>query len=479
MSEGIRRLSTTMAKDSPSFRCSACGATHLRWVGRCTKCQQFGTVEEIAAASNAGTKVRSAAKAPSRPARKVSEIRNAEVKRAPTGLSEFDRVLGGGLVSGQVVLIAGEPGVGKSTLLLSVAQEMAQKGSTVLYVSGEESAEQIGVRARRIGAWADSLLIADETDLQVVLGHIAEQSPDLLIIDSIQTIASRDIDGRAGGVSQVLEVTQAITRAAKSAGLPVLVVGQSTRENSVAGPRALEHLVDTVLTFDGDRQTSLRLLRATKNRYGPADEVACFEQADRGLVQVTDPSEIFRGNRERPVAGTAVTVTIEGRRPMACEVQALSMPAPQPNPRRGVNGLDSSRVAMLLAVTQRDTGIKFSDQDVFVATMGGMRITDTGADLAVCLALATSRSEMALPTNLLALGEVTLSGDIRPVPMLGQRVNEALRLGYRTVVGPPGTMSKMTSMPISAQIIEADHLKSALDKIKFVAATDASTKIAF
>src|SRR5690625_6742225 len=235
MSETIRRLSTTMAKDSTSFRCSACGATHLRWVGRCTKCQQFGTVEEMAAASNVGTKVRSAAKAPSRPARKVSEIRNAEVKRAPTGLSEFDRVLGGGLVSGQVVLVAGEPGVGKSTLLRSVDQEMAHLQATVLYITGEESAEQIGVRARRIGAHADSLLIADETDLQVVLGHIAEQTPDVLIIDSIQTIASRDIEGRAGGVSQGLEVTQAITRAAKSAGLPVLMVGQSTRENSVAG----------------------------------------------------------------------------------------------------------------------------------------------------------------------------------------------------------------------------------------------------
>src|SRR5690625_4614244 len=479
MSEGIRRLSTTMAKDSPSFRCSACGATHLRWVGRCTKCQQFGTVEEIAAASNAGTKVRSAAKAPSRPARKVSEIRNAEVKRAPTGLSEFDRVLGGGLVSGQVVLIAGEPGVGKSTLLLSVAQEMAQKGSTVLYVSGEESAEQIGVRARRIGAWADSLLIADETDLQVVLGHIAEQSPDVLIIDSIQTIASRDIDGRAGGVSQVLEVTQAITRAAKSAGLPVLVVGQSTRENSVAGPRALEHLVDTVLTFDGDRQTSLRLLRATKNRYGPADEVACFEQAEGGLVQVTDPSEIFRGNRDTPVPGTAVTVTIEGRRPMACEVQALSTPSSQPNPRRGVSGLDSSRIAMLLAVAQRTSNVQFATHDVFVATMGGMRIIDPGADLAICLALITSRSNHAVPIDLLPIGEVTLSGDIRPVPMMAQRVNEAFRLGYRTVLAPNGTRDKLGKIPAGAEVVEAGHLMNAIMEVRFVSAASDSSDMKF
>ena len=461
-----------MAKDSPSFRCSACDATHLRWVGRCTKCQEFGTVTEVASNSTAGTKVRSAAKAPSRPARKVSEIRAEKVKRSPTGLSEFDRVLGGGLVSGQVVLVAGEPGVGKSTLLLSVGQEMAQRQATVLYITGEESAEQIGVRARRIGAHADSLLIADETDLQVVLGHIAEQTPDVLIIDSIQTIASRDIEGRAGGVSQVLEVTQAITRAAKSAGLPVLMVGQSTRENSVAGPRALEHLVDTVVTFDGDRQTSLRMLRATKNRYGPADEVACFEQADRGLVQVTDPSKIFRGDRERPVAGTAVTVTIEGRRPLACEVQALSVETSQPNPRRGVNGLDSSRVAMLLAVTQRASNAKFFNQDVFVATMGGMRIMDPGADLAVCLALWTSRADRAVPNDLLALGEVTLSGDIRAVPMLTQRVNEALRLGYRTVLAPLGTRDQISNLPAGAKILEADHFGTALQQVKFISASN-------
>lgn len=468
-----------MAKDSPSFRCSACGATHLRWVGRCSKCQQFGTVDEVAVASSAGSKVRSKAKEPSRPARKVAAIQSKEVERRVTGLGEFDRVLGGGLVSGQVVLIAGEPGVGKSTLLLAVGQEMASSGKKVLYITGEESAEQIGVRARRIGATADSLLIADETDLQVVLGHIAQQEPDVLMIDSIQTIASSDVEGRAGGVSQVLEVTQAITRTAKMAGMPVLVVGQSTRENSVAGPRALEHLVDTVLTFDGDRQTSLRLLRATKNRYGPADEVACFEQADRGLIEVTDPSEIFRGNRDLPVPGTAVTVTIEGRRPLACEVQALSTQSPQPNPRRGVTGLDSSRVAMLLAVTQRASNVRFADQDVFVATMGGMRITDTGTDLALCLALATSRSNFALPVDLLALGEVTLSGDIRPVSMMSQRVNEALRLGYRTIIVPVGTEAKLGKIPVGANIVEVGHLLTALMEIRFVSSSDDKTDMKF
>jgi len=470
-----------MAKNSPSFRCSACGATHLRWVGRCTKCQEFGTVDEIVATSSAGTKVRTTVQQPTKPARRVSEIRSEQAARKPTGLQEFDRVLGGGLVAGQVVLIAGEPGVGKSTLLLAVGQEMAERQTTVLYISGEESAEQIGVRARRIGADADSLLIADETDLQVVLGHIAAIDPDVLIIDSIQTIASRDIDGRAGGVSQVLEVTQAITRAAKAAGLPVLVVGQSTRENSVAGPRALEHLVDTVLTFDGDRQTSLRLLRATKNRYGPADEVACFEQADRGLIEVADPSQIFRGERDRPVSGTAVTVTIEGRRPMACEVQALSMANSHPNPRRGVNGFDSSRIAMLLAVTQRASNIKFSEQDVFVATMGGMRITDTGADLAICLALKTAHGKIAVPTDLLALGEVTLSGDIRPVPMLTQRVMEGVRLGYRTILAPRGTRAKLSSTSAlkDSRILEADHLRSALAKVEYVATSETPSNLVF
>lgn len=461
-----------MAKVTTRFRCSACGAEHLRWVGRCTKCQEFGTVDEEAPTSAAGSSARTAASKPRQPARTVSELDKKQLPRQETGVGEFDRVLGGGLVAGQVVLLAGEPGVGKSTLLLAVAQELASQGKTVLYITGEESAHQIGVRARRIGADSPSLLIADETDLQVLLGHVSEHSPDVIIVDSVQTIASRDVDGRAGGVAQVIEVTQALTRIAKAAGMPILAVGQSTRENSVAGPRALEHLVDTVLTFDGDRATSLRLLRATKNRYGPADEVACFEQADRGLIEVTDPSEIFRGNRDRAVPGTCVTVTIEGRRPLACEIQALTTPSPQPNPRRGVNGLDSSRVAMLLAVTQRASGIRYADQDVFVATMGGMRITDPGADLAICFSLATSRAHLAVPHDVAAVGEVALSGDIRPVPNLTQRVSEALRLGYRTVIVPSGTKKAMQSstqkFPAGTQIIEKDHLSTALQDMKYV-----------
>lgn len=447
------------------YVCRACGAAALRWVGRCPKCQEFGTVEEAPALaeSGAGLRSRTTAVAPRRPARAVSEVSAEHVRRRRTGLGEFDRVLGGGLVAGQVVLLAGEPGVGKSTLLLCVADRFARGGAgrTCLYVSGEESAEQIAVRARRIGADAPGLLIADETDLQVLLGHVEEHEPALLVVDSVQTVASADVDGRAGGVAQVLEVTQALTRVAKSRRMPLLAVGQSTRENSVAGPRALEHLVDTVLTFDGDRHTSLRLLRATKNRYGPADEVACFEQADDGLREVLDPSELFRGHRDSPVPGTCVTVTVEGRRPLLAEVQSLVASTTAPNPRRGVSGLDTARVAMLIAVTERAGRLRLVEKDVFVATVGGARLSDPACDLAVCLAVASAARNVPLPADLLGIGEVALSGDVRTVPQLAQRVTEAARLGYRRVLVPAGSGARVTPPP-GVGLVEVGGLDDAL-----------------
>jgi DNA repair protein RadA/Sms len=401
----------------------------------------------------------------------VAEVTAERVRRRRTGLGEFDRALGGGLVAGQVVLLAGEPGVGKSTLLLAVAHEVAdgEAAPVVLYVSGEESVEQIGVRARRIGATAPGLLLADETDLQVLLGHVEEHDPALLVVDSVQTVASGDVEGRAGGVSQVIEVTQALSRVAKARRMPLLLVGQSTKENSVAGPRALEHLVDTVLTFDGDRHTSLRLLRATKNRYGPADEVVCFEQTDTGLREVTDPSGLFREQREVPVPGTCVTVTVDGRRPLPVEVQALVATAATPNPRRGVSGLDGARVAMLIAVTERSARLRLGDKDVFVATVGGARLTDPAADLATCLAVASAAWETPVPADVLAIGEVALSGDIRSVPLLPQRVAEAARLGYRRVLVPPGSLERIGTLPRGVSAVELDHLDRALLRLRTLA----------
>ena len=398
--------------------------------------------------------------------------------RRLTGLGEFDRVLGGGLVPGQVVLVAGEPGVGKSTLLLEVGHRYAEGsgGATVLYVSGEESVEQIGVRARRIGADSAHLLLADENDLATLLGHIEEHDPVLVVVDSVQTIASADVEGRAGGMTQVVEVTQVLSRVAKSRRMPMLVVGQSTKDSSIAGPRALEHLVDTVLTFEGDRHTALRLLRAVKNRYGPADEIVCFEQADDGLREVLDPSDLFREHRDRPVPGTCVTVTMEGRRAMLAEVQSLVTSSAAPNPRRGVTGLDSTRVAMLVAVTERAGRAKLGDKDVFVATVGGAKLSDPACDLAVCLAIASAALGRAVASDVIAIGEVALSGDIRPVPFLTQRVAEAARLGFSRILVPRGTKAALSrtadspAAPTAPRLHEVGHLEDALEQLHHLAA---------
>ena len=461
-----------MAKSKPSYECSACGATSLRWTGKCVKCGEFGTVSEVAPITpSPGRRASTQGATPLSPARPVSAVTaQGPVPRIGTGIGEFDRVLGGGLVAGQVLLVSGEPGAGKSTLLLTVSHSIAEKtGKPALYISGEESVDQIAVRASRIGVDSERLFIADETDLANVIGHIDALGKDisLVIVDSVQTIASADVDGRAGGVAQVMEVAQALTRVAKDRGIPICLVGQVTKESTVAGPRALEHICDATLSLDGDRQTSLRLLRAVKNRYGPADEVACFEQTDRGMEEVVDPSMLFREERQAPVPGTCVTVTIEGRRAMLAEVQALVAPTTNPNPRRGVSGLDSSRVAMLVAITERVAGLKLLDKDVFVATVGGIRLSDPSTDLATCLAIGSAGKDLPIPLNVAAIGEVTLSGDVRRVPMINQRVAEATRLGYTRILAPTGTKSSLDKRGAGAQIIEVKNLDEAFMQIRF------------
>jgi len=487
-----------------AFRCTECGWTSPKWVGRCGECQAWGTVAEQSAPTSAtGLRSRTDGVAPTRAARPVSQIAENEVVRASSGIGEFDRVLGGGLVPGQVVLIAGEPGVGKSTLLLHVAHEVAEgafdagrasdatrndagrtggasgtstgrgggvRRGPVLYISGEESVEQIGVRARRIGADSERLLLADENDLATLLGHIEEHDPCLVVVDSVQTVASADVEGRAGGVAQVVEVTQVLSRVAKARRMPLLLVGQSTKDSSIAGPRALEHLVDTVLTFEGDRHTTLRLLRAVKNRYGPADETVCFEQFDEGLREVVDPSDLFREHRERPVPGVCVTVTVDGRRPMLAEVQSLVTASSTPSPRRGVSGLDASRVAMLVAVTERSVRRPLGDRDVFVATVGGAKLADPATDLAVCLALASASLDRALFQNVLAIGEVALSGDVRRVPFLAQRIAEARRLGYERILVPRGTLALVPGLERGLgdgpRVTEVGHLEDAFGMLR-------------
>ena len=380
-----------MARVTSTFRCTECGWTSIKWVGRCAECQQWGTVVDAAAATASSRGVTAIAVSHDRAARPITEIEADSVAHWPSGIAEFDRVLGGGIVPGAAILLSGEPGVGKSTLLLEVASRAAASGARVLYVTAEESASQVRLRAQRTGAMHPNLYLAAEVDLAVILGQIEQTSPTLLIVDSVQTVSSSASDGIAGGPSQVREVASTLTRVSKDRNLPILLVGHVTKDGSIAGPRLLEHLVDVVLQFEGDRQTALRFVRAHKNRFGPTDEVGCFEMTGDGIAEVADPSGLFMSRSGAPVSGTCITVAMEGRRALPVEIQALIVGSTAPQPRRVVNGVDASRVAMLLAVLERRAGIRLGDADVYVSTVGGIKITEPGADLAIVWGYETSR----------------------------------------------------------------------------------------
>ncbi|HET7475495.1 MAG TPA: DNA repair protein RadA [Dermatophilaceae bacterium] len=426
----------TRAARAVGYRCSECGWTAVRWAGRCGQCQAWGTVSEIGAAA-----VRTAAAVVSdRAAPRIGEVDARRASARSTGVGELDRVLGGGLVAGAVVLVAGEPGIGKSTLLLDVAARAARSGQDVLYVSAEESAAQVRVRAERIEAMAASLYLVAETDLATVLGHVGQTRPGLLVVDSVQTIASAEVEGSAGNVAQVREVAAALIQVAKSRGISVLLVGHVTKDGSIAGPRVLEHLVDVVVQFEGDRHSRLRVMRAVKNRYGPTDEVGCFDLSEVGIVGLPDPSGLFLSSRDLVVPGTCVTVTLEGRRPLVTEVQSLVAPSAAPAPRRTTSGIDGARVAMVLAVLDRRAGIPVRQADCYVATVGGVRLGEPAADLAVALSVASSVLDRAVPSGTVAFGEVGLAGEIRPVTSIGRRLAEAARLGFSHAVVPPGAL---------------------------------------
>ncbi len=423
-----------MARPTTDYRCTECGWTSVKWVGRCGECQAWGTVVDTAEAAGVGRSMKAVRLADDRVARPITEIGAEDVAHWPTGIGEFDRVLGGGIVPGATILLSGEPGVGKSTLLLEVASRAAQTGQRVLYISAEESASQVRLRAGRTNGLHDNLFLAAETDLATVLGQVDQVKPQLLIVDSVQTVSSSLSEGLAGGPSQVREVAATLIRVSKDRNLPVLLVGHVTKDGSIAGPRLLEHLVDVVCHFEGDRQTALRFIRAQKNRFGPTDEVGCFEMTGDGIAEVADPSGLFLSRSRKAVSGTCVTVAVEGRRSLPVEVQALIVPTKAPQPRRVVNGVDSSRVAMLLAVLERRADLKFAEHDVYVSTVGGIRITEPGADFAIALALASAHMGVALPGTLAAIGEISLAGEIRPVSNAKQRVAEAKRLGFDTVL---------------------------------------------
>jgi len=444
----------------PAFRCAECGWTAAKWVGRCGECQAWGSVSQDAGPGGAAP--RTVATVPSRtPARPIGEIDVEAARARPTGVHELDRVLGGGLVPGAVVLLAGEPGVGKSTLLLDVAARAARGGRRVLYVTGEESAGQVRLRAERIRALDPHLYLAAETDLGAVLGHVDQVSPDLLVVDSVQSIASSQVDGAPGGVGQVREVAGALIAVAKDRDLPTVLVGHVTKDGSIAGPRTLEHLVDVVCQFEGDRHSRLRLVRATKNRYGPTDEVGCFDLSETGIVGLTDPSGMFVSHVLHHVSGTCVTVTLEGRRPLATEIQSLVAPSVLSNPRRTTSGVDSSRLAMVLAVLQRRVGARLVDQDVYVSTVGGARAVEPAADLALALATVSARENVPLLAGIVALGEVGLAGEIRPVTGISRRLAEAARLGFTHAVVPVGSVEPTTA-PAGMTLLEVADLAEAV-----------------
>jgi DNA repair protein RadA/Sms len=432
----VARVGKNARGNRPAHRCTECGYEVAKWVGRCPECQAWGTVVEAAAPSRPAL-ARTSAGVPRSPARPIAQVDLETARARPTGVAELDRVLGGGLVPGVVVLLAGEPGVGKSTLLLEVAHRWAADTGRTLYVTAEESAGQVRLRAERTGNVHDRMFLAADGDLGAVLGHVDAVKPELLIVDSVQTVQSGDADGTPGGVTQVRAVTSALVALAKERALPVVLVGHVTKEGSVAGPRTLEHLVDVVLSFEGDRHSTLRLVRGVKNRFGPADEVGCFELRGDGIAGVPDPSGLFLNRRDTAVPGTAVTVVVEGRRPLLGEVQALVARSTLAVPRRAVSGLDAARVAMVLAVLERRGRISLAEKDVFTATVGGMRVVEPAADLALALAVASAARDLPVPPDLVAVGEVGLSGEVRRVTGVERRLTEAARLGFTRALVPP------------------------------------------
>lgn len=459
------------SKIRSQYRCSECQHATPKWVGRCANCGTWGTVDEVATLASVGSPVRRSV-APTSPAVPITAIDPGVTRHYPTGVSELDRVLGGGLVAGSVTLLAGEPGVGKSTLLLEVANRWAHTGRRALYLSGEESAGQIRLRAERTGCTHDNVYLAGESDLQIALGHIDEVKPSLVIVDSVQTMSTTEADGVTGGVTQVRAVTTALTGYAKTAvgdpAVAMILVGHVTKDGAIAGPRSLEHLVDVVLHFEGDHASSLRMVRGIKNRFGAADEVGCFQMHDNGIECVSDPSGLFLDQRPAAVPGTAVTVTLDGKRPMIGEVQALvTQPVGGP-PRRAVSGIDSARAAMIGAVLQTRCGLPIGANDLYLSTVGGMRLTDPSSDLAVALAIASAYRHIALPMNAVAIGEVGLVGDLRRVTGIERRLAEAARLGFTVAVVPPG----ITSVPGGLRAITVDNIGAAVMALRDIGVAD-------
>jgi DNA repair protein RadA/Sms len=432
-----------MAK-ATTFTCSSCGASHKKWAGRCDACGQWNSiVEEAALTAGPAKKSLGAAKG-----RRVElsnlSTKDAPLKRAQSGIAEFDRVLGGGLVPASAILVGGDPGIGKSTLLLQAAAAFAQKGLKSIYVSGEEAPSQIRMRAERLGLSEAPVQLAAATNLRDILTTLDAERPDFAIIDSIQTMWADHIDSAPGSVSQVRAAAHELTTFAKRRGISVVLVGHVTKEGQIAGPRVVEHMVDTVLYFEGERGHQFRILRAVKNRFGPADEIGVFEMTGAGLAEVTNPSALFLSERDRPSSGSVVFAGIEGTRPVLVEIQALVAQSALGSPRRNVVGWDAGRLSMILAVLESRCGVSFSGMDVYLNIAGGMRISEPAADLAVAAALMSARQDHALPTDTVIFGEISLSGALRPIAQAEARIKEAAKLGFGAALAP-STIKSATS----------------------------------
>lgn len=453
-----------MSKIKIRYVCQNCGSAQAKWMGKCPDCGEWNTlvekqiVEPPAGRATARTFVPVEGGGAPQP---LTQISVDGLDRVPVEGSELSRVLGGGIVPGSVVLVSGDPGIGKSTLLLQLAASMARTAGRVLYVSAEESARQLKLRASRLGIHEDNLYVHAETHLESILQHVGDIGPRLMVVDSIQAIHTDTVASTAGSVTQVRECAAQLLRMAKSQGVPVFLVGHVTKEGNIAGPRVLEHMVDTVLYLEGERFQTYRLLRSVKNRFGSTDEVGVFEMVEAGLREVTNPSEAFLAERLPNAAGSAIAVTMEGTRPLLVEVQALASTTSFPQPRRTANGVDFNRLLLLTAVLAKRAGFRLSDQDVFVNVVGGLRVNEPAADLAVAVAIASSLKNLPVPADLAVVGEVGLSGELRSVSQLPRRLNEAAKLGFTRCIAPRSRTP--LSAPEGIEVIGVRTLHQALE----------------
>lgn len=452
-----------MAKAKTIYTCTECGGTEPKWQGQCPSCSAWNTLVETIAETLSASASRFAPLAETMGLQRLAEVEATEVLRQTTGVSEFDRVLGGGLVPGGVVLIGGDPGIGKSTLLLQTLCYIGDARKAI-YVSGEESPQQIAMRAKRLGLDASPISLLAEINLEKIISILQKHKPDIAVIDSIQTVYSEALQSAPGSVAQVRECSAQLTRLAKQVGITVILVGHVTKEGTLAGPRVLEHIVDTVLYFEGDQNSSFRLIRAFKNRFGAVNELGVFAMTEKGLREVTNPSALFLSHHSEQVAGSCITVTMEGTRPLLIEIQALVDEAHAPNPKRLCVGLEQNRLAMLLAVLHRHAGVACFDQDVFINAVGGVKISEPAVDLAVLLSITSSLKNKPLDNKLIVFGEVGLAGEVRPVQRGQERLKEAAKLGFTKAIVPKANAPKQSIKGI--EVIVVERLDQALNKLR-------------